>query len=125
MNAGFSSASSEKLYIPLDYSENRPDAESQMANTSSIYYEVKRLIALRQNNIALQSNAKITWICDDYPMVYIRECEKQRVMVVINPSINNSEIPCKANSIIYTLGISSLYADKLYVGGCSAVILKL
>lgn len=57
LNAGVSSAYPSKLYIGLDESKDRPDAASQMADENSLRTEIKNLIAFRQKNISLQSNA--------------------------------------------------------------------
>ncbi len=125
LNAGFSSAREDKLYIKLDPSPDRPDAESCMADENSIYNEVKRLIAVRMNNIALQSNAKIEWINDGYPLVYIRECEQQKIMVVINPSAESADFICKNGTIIYSTGSAELHDDTIIIGGCSAAIIEI
>lgn len=57
LNAGFSSACKEKLYIPQDESEDRPNAESQSADICSLRSEVKRLIAFRQNTPPCKAEA--------------------------------------------------------------------
>ena len=54
VNAGFSAAPTEKLYIPQDPSADRPNAKAQCADSHSLRSEVKRLIALRMANPALQ-----------------------------------------------------------------------
>lgn len=46
VNAGFSAASRDRLYIPLDSAEDRPTVQAQMADKTSLYHEVKRLIYL-------------------------------------------------------------------------------
>ena len=53
MNFGFSNASPEKLYIPTDDKPNSPTVEDQMKDPNSLYYEVKKLIALRREHSAL------------------------------------------------------------------------
>ena len=58
LNAGFSSAKPEDLYLPVDPSPDRPTVESQTADETSLYHEVKRLIAVRMAHEAL---AKYFW----------------------------------------------------------------
>ena len=53
VNLGFSKASPEKLYIPTDDKPNSPTVEDQMKDPNSLYYEVKKLIALRKENDTL------------------------------------------------------------------------
>ncbi len=89
LNAGFSTAAPEKLYIPLDGSSNRPDAASQLADKSSLLNEIKRLIVIRQSHKALQSKGEIEFVFaekNSYPLAYIRSSENERLLIVINPS---------------------------------------
>lgn len=89
LNAGFSEAAEDKLYIPLDPDKDRPTAEKQMADPNSVYHEVKKLIEIRQANPVLQSEAKIEFLyCEDhaYPLAYRRTDGKDSVLVVVNPS---------------------------------------
>lgn len=99
-NAGFSSAPAEKLYIKQDDQPNRPDVKSLSEDENSLLSEVKRLIALRKANTALQSNARIEFLNDGYPLVYKRSCEEQSVLVVINPA----EKPCRFEYEAYEKG---------------------
>lgn len=124
LNAGFSSAPAEKLYIRQDDSADRPDAESQMADDNSVYNEVKRLIAVRMENIALQSNAKIEWVSDGYPLIYKRSCDEQQVLVVINPSAEPVEVRVTGR-LIYSVGKAELSDGCVKVSGCSAAIVEL
>ncbi len=124
LNAGFSAAHPDMLYIRQDSSEDRPDAESQMADEGSIYSEVKRLIAVRMANIALQSNAEIRWVSDGYPLIYKRICPEQQIMVIINPSSQPTEVEC-CGSLIYCVGSVQLSDGCAKLGGCSAAIIQL
>lgn len=125
LNAGFSSASRSKLYVPLDDSNDRPDVESQQNDHNSLRSEVKRLIALRKNTPALQSRGKITFVSDGYPLIYKRSTEEQEITVVINPSSSGAEIPHMAGKIIYTVGAKAEIKDhKLWVDGCTAAFIE-
>lgn len=89
LNAGFSDAKADELYIPLDPDENRPTAEKAMADENSIYHEVKKLIQTRQSTPLLQSEAKIEFVyCEDhaYPLAYRRFDGKDSLLIVVNPS---------------------------------------
>lgn len=125
LNAGFSSAPKEKLYIPLDESEDRPNAESQSQDICSLRSEVKRLIAFRQKHPALQSRGGITFLSDGYPLVYERTSDSQRIKVVINPSGEKAAVPNTGGSILYKVGSAAEIKDNtLYVAGGTAVFIE-
>ncbi len=89
LNAGFSAAPKEKLYIPLDESADRPTAKAQMEDKSSLYHEVKKLIAIRKEHSALQSKGEITFVYakeNAYPLVYLRSDAAEKILVIINPA---------------------------------------
>lgn len=105
LNAGFSSAREDKLYIKQDDSPDRPDALSQMNDENSVRSEVKRLISVRQANSALQSNASIEFLNDGYPMVYLRKNDEQEILVIINPSEKSAEVEYKGEKkLLYKVG---------------------
>lgn len=109
LNAGFSSGKAEDLYIPIDPDENRPTAEKQMADENSVYHEVKKLIALRQANQVLQSEAEVEFLyCEEnaYPLAYRRFNGEDSVLVVINPSGREAQFPYdgRLGEVIYQKG---------------------
>ena len=125
LNAGFSSACKEKLYIPQDESEDRPNAESQSADICSLRSEVKRLIAFRQKHPALQSSGGITFLQDGCPLVYERTSCSQRIRVVITPSREGAAIPDTSGAILYKVGNTAEIRDNiLHVAGGTAVFVE-
>ena len=110
VNAGFSSASKEKLYVPLDESEDRPNVKRAMEDPDSLYHEVKKLITIRQQHSALQSLADIrfVWVKENaYPLAYIRENAEEKILVVLNPSDKEVAFKCDEVSAfeeLYRLG---------------------
>lgn len=125
-NAGFSSAAKEKLYIKQDDSPDRPDAESQMKDENSLRSEVKRLIAVRMANPALQSNGRIEFLSDGYPLVYKRSCDEQEILVVINPANKPCEVCCDGKEIIYSAGAdAALDSKKITINGAGAAFILL
>ena len=108
-NAGFSAAPKEKLYIKQDDSKDRPTVESQAADKSSLYNEVKRLIALRSAHRALQSRGDIEFIYAEksaYPLAYVRSAEGEKILVIINPSAQSADFSCALSpkKELYSLG---------------------
>lgn len=88
-NAGFSSAAPEKLYIKMDEAADRPTVEKQTADETSLYHEVKKLIAVRQSHPALLSKGEIEFIYAEenaYPLAYLRSCAQERILVIVNPA---------------------------------------
>jgi maltose alpha-D-glucosyltransferase/alpha-amylase len=122
LNAGFSNASPDKLYIRQDESPDFPDARSQVTDENSLRSEVKRLIAFRMKNKALQSKGKVEFISDGYPLVYRRSTDGQSITAVINPSAEEVQVNGINGKIIYTVGGSGEIRDGvLYCDGCTAV----
>ena len=115
-NAGFSTASKEKLYIKQDEAADRPTVKAQMEDPSSLYHEIKKLIALRQSHPALQSKGEIDFVYakeNAYPLAYLRSCNTEKVLVVINPSAKEVSIP-----------LSHPVKEVLYSYGDAAVVLN-
>ena len=89
VNAGFSSAASDMLYIRQDESDDRPTVQKSMEEKDSLWNEVHRLITIRQEHSALQSLADIRFVYAEenkYPLAYVRENAEEKILVYINPS---------------------------------------
>ncbi len=95
-NAGFSSASAEGLYLPLDDSPDRPTVAAQDTQTQSLLNHVRALACLRKETPALGADGEFTPIYakpKKYPFAYLRCTETQRVLVAINPSQEPVSVP--------------------------------
>lgn len=129
-NAGFSAATPEELYVPIDPDENRPTVERQMADPASVYHEVKKLIAIRQSESVLQSEAKIEFLyCEEnaYPLAYRRTDGKDSVLVVINPSGKEAGFAYdgKLGDVLYQNGGGfKLEGGSLQVAPATAVFVR-
>ena len=66
-NAGFSTASPEALYLPVDPAPDRPTLAGLMADPDSIVHVVRRLIALRRAVPALGGRASTRVVHPGYP----------------------------------------------------------
>lgn len=125
LNAGFSSAPADKLYLPLDPGKDRPDALGQSLDDNSLRSEVKRLIALRMNNAALQSCGEIEFLSDDYPLVYVRRCEQQTITVIINPDRKVTAVETGTGRLLYSVGGKAEQKDgQCIVEGCTAAFVE-
>ncbi len=115
-NAGFSSAPKDKLYIAQDESTDRPTAEMQIADKNSLYNEVKKLIAIRQEHAALQSKGDIEFVYaekNSYPLAYVRSADDEKILVVINPAARETSFECGLvpKEMIYGIGDKTAYKD--------------
>lgn len=109
VNFGFSNASPEKLYIPTDDKPNSPTVEDQMKDPNSLYYEVKKLIALRREHSALLSDGNIEFVsdgADGSPLAYIRSSADEKILVVVNPADREAvlTVPGSWQQNLYQIG---------------------
>lgn len=88
-NAGFSTALPENIYLPVDAAATQINVQSQMANTKSLLHFTKQLLALRAKSKALSHRGEIKFYnteAKSYPLVYTRQMNGERYLIVINPS---------------------------------------
>lgn len=125
-NAGFSSAASSDLYIPIDPDKNRPTAKASMENPDSLYHEIKKLIQVRQSHEALKSRGTIEFVYakkEQYPLAYIRKSGDEKILVVINPSAKevHFDYDCTLKETIYSFGKPAKIENQLItISGQSA-----
>jgi glycosidase len=88
-NAGFSTAPAEKLYLPIDPSELRPDVATEENDPASMLNFTRRLLKLRREQPALANAADFQPLYAEknkYPFVYLRLAGTERIIVAINPA---------------------------------------
>ena len=124
-NLGFSQADESMLYLPVDSDANAPTVESAQADKDSLYYTVKKIIALRHNEEDLQADA-------DFEVVYAKEKEfpfiykRGNLTIVVNPSPNAKQVPfdMTKKKSIFEIGAYDNSEEKLMIGAQSFVIFK-
>ena len=97
LNAGFSSAPASALYVSLDPDPMRPNVAAQMADPGSLWHEIQHLIKIRGEHPALQSKGEIQFLLaekDAYPLVYLRSCDEEKILVALNPSDREVSFSC-------------------------------
>lgn len=107
VNAGFSAAPKDRLYIAMDESPDRPTVQAQMADQDSLYHEIKRLIAVRQAHQVLQSNAAVKFVhSEGYPLAYTRRGGHEEFLIILNPSAEESSFSgvFGPRAVIYSIG---------------------
>ncbi len=85
---GFSTASPEKFYLPLDPSPARPDVETQEKDPGSLLNFTRRLIAMRRGSRALSARGAFrTVYCEKNkaPVIYERSCGTESWIIAVNP----------------------------------------
>lgn len=130
VNAGFSSAAFEKLYIPIDPFPDRPTAEKNINDENSLYNEIKRLIRIRQSHTALQSKGKIEFVYaqeNAYPLAYIRSDDREKILVIINPSDKECgfDFNGAGQELLYTNGSVKISEGRICASPQSAAFIKL
>jgi maltose alpha-D-glucosyltransferase/alpha-amylase len=88
-NLGFSTATADKLYLPVDTAVDAPNVSGQETNQNSLLNRTRRLIQLRHTEPALANYAEFVPLYakeNTYPFIYARANGKEMVLVVLNPS---------------------------------------
>lgn len=131
VNAGFSTAAKDRLYIKQDDSGGRPTVQAQMKNADSLYNEIKKLIQIRQSHKALQNGGEIDFVYAQkkaYPLAYIRRCGGEKVLVILNPSTRPVSFAgdYSLTDAIYHFGEKAVCQNKVvYVKPCSTGFYKI
>jgi glycosidase len=89
VNKGFSNASPEKLYLPVDNAKDAPNVADQEGDPNSLLNRVKRLIQLRKEEKALAAYAEFVPVYakeKTYPFIYARACGDEMILVILNPA---------------------------------------
>jgi len=88
-NLGFSYASEDKLYLPVDPAQDAPNVAAQEKDPNSLLNKTRQLIRLKHTEPALANYAEFIPLYakeNTYPFVYARAKDKDVVVVFMNPS---------------------------------------
>lgn len=111
-NLGFSDASPEKLYLPVDATPDAPTVEAQEADPQSLLNTVKRVIGLRHALTDLQADAPFVALYaehDAYPFVYRRGS----LVIAVNPSPHRATAPVTMQGTeLFLLGEHPVCSDN-------------
>jgi len=131
VNAGFSAAPREKMYIQQDPAVDRPTVEKQLPDPDSLLNLVKGLIALRQDHPALQNRGGISFVSNGAPrqaLAYEREQDGEKLLVAINPfreAVDFSYTGKLAESLFSIGGQAEQCGETVKVPPVSAVVYKI
>jgi len=109
-NMGFSTASSDHLYLPVDTGTCAPDAASQEKDPSSLLNTVKALLRLRRSEEDLGSKPNLEVLhpsgktdSTDRSFIYRRGA----FIIAVNPGANTVQVPAAADktpALAYSIG---------------------
>jgi maltose alpha-D-glucosyltransferase/alpha-amylase len=90
-NAGFSAANPQKLYLPLildpEYHYESVNVETQRSNTSSLYWFMKRMIAVRKKFKTFgRGNLQFVPVENPKVLAFTRTYEEETLLIVVNLS---------------------------------------
>ncbi|HXB94362.1 MAG TPA: alpha-glucosidase C-terminal domain-containing protein, partial [Puia sp.] len=90
-NAGFSAANPQKLYLPLildpEYHYESVNVETQQSNTSSLYWFMKRIIAVRKKSKTFgRGDLKFVPVENPKVLSFTRTYEDETLLIVVNLS---------------------------------------
>ena len=93
-NAGFSAASTEKLYFPVDSAKDAPNVADEEKEQNSLLNRVRKLIQLRKQEKAFNAYAEFVPVYakeNKYPFIYARACGNEAVLVILNPAAKSAQ----------------------------------
>ena len=108
VNAGFSSAQPDKLYLPIEPAPDRPNVIQQENDPQSLLQRVRKLTTIRKAHHALQASATFELLFAQpgkYPLVYQRENDEDVFIIAINPSsqVVEAKFPTQSSAIPKTV----------------------
>lgn len=93
-NAGFSTASSDRLYLPVDPDPHRPAVAQEESVPQSLLNQTRLLISLKKSLPALEADAdwKILYAGrGKMPFIYERSKGNQHLIIAVNPTDSSVE----------------------------------
>ena len=88
-NAGFSIASADKLYLPIDPAPDRPNVLQQENMPDSLLQRVRKIMTIRKSYPALQASVPFEALFAQpgaYPLVFKRSFQDETYIIAVNPS---------------------------------------
>lgn len=135
-NAGFSTSSPDKLYLPVDTENGKLTVEAQDKVKGSLLEYTRQLTKLRHSVKALDNDGDwklLNGKDQSYPMVYERTAGSEKYIVVLNPSAKSVSVNIAASGRkaepVLTSGKVEYKTNKAHdtvkASGISAAIFKM
>ena len=123
-NAGFSTADASKLYLPVDTAADAPAVAEQQSRKDSLWHKVQSMIAMRRSREALNAGSGFDLLLADYPLIYTRSAENEKLLIVIQPArgawkkeVALPEGICKLTPVMPTEITAEISENKLNLSG--------
>ncbi|MEE3393392.1 MAG: alpha-amylase family glycosyl hydrolase [Lachnospiraceae bacterium] len=121
-NLGFSHAETEKLYIPVESSEDAPTVEAEESDPASMLNTMKSLISLRHKYPDLGADGDFKVICSDpdKPFIY----QRGSFIIAVNTTGHQMEYDLKEEKqLLFKLGSPAMEGSILKAGPQSFAVL--
>ena len=123
-NLGFSTATAENLYLPVDPNPGKSTVAAQEADPDSMLNHVRKVLELRKNHPDLGNYT-------DFKVLYAKENDKLMVynrgeyLLAVNPGMEEKTFEVEGKyELVHSFGTASLEAGKLTVGERTLTIWK-
>jgi maltose alpha-D-glucosyltransferase/alpha-amylase len=139
VNAGFSTAPSDKIYLPLDPDPKRPTVAAEDKDPNSLLNYVRSLLKLRSTFTSLGNTGDWKLVSDPgkpYPVVFMRWANGEKYIIAVNPSDKKVEAAITSQGegkavftfgnttkSSYTIGIKG--TDNVQLPAVSAAVYRL
>jgi len=115
-NLGFSTAKSDKLYLPVDNSHGAPNVADQENDTKSLLNTTRKLINLKKSEPALMGYAEFVPVYakeNTYPFIFARANGDDVVLCIFNPANRKEKAEFTLN--IKSKNLTLLAGDDLTI----------
>lgn len=124
-NLGFSTAAPDKLYLPVDSSDDAPTVESQESDEDSMLNTIRRVIKLRHENEDLQSDGDFEVVYAErgkYPFIF----KRGKFLIAVNPTDKERTAPFDFDGIpVFTIGKACIEGKKIIMLPQSLGVIKI
>ena len=133
LNAGFSTAESSRLYLPIDSNVARPNVLKEETDATSLLNFTRKLLKLRQSNPALGNTGGLEILYGKdkvYPLIYKRTNGVDSYIICINPKDKAVHIKLKNKFLLQPIieqGVSinpNVKTRRIFMDGVSFGIYK-
>jgi glycosidase len=119
-NLGFSTAEPEKLYLPVDRSNDAPTVQSQGSDPNSLLNHIRKLIQLKKKEPALAAYAEFVPIYakeNTYPFIFARAAGENIILAIFNPATREESAKFSLNMKIRRFNLVSGIDSKIKGNG--------
>ena len=115
-NMGFSTASPEKLYLPVDPAPDAPNVSDQENNPNSLLNKLRFLVQLKKNEPSLTGYAEFIPVYakeNTYPLIFVRAFDNNVILCIYNPADRTETAEFSMN--IEAKKLILLAGDKIHI----------